>query len=229
MKTLQEFCIFMKEYLDEGPKLNLNMDTNKWLGPPSGLERSIGRKNMPPVRVSNKEITSFVYKKDKKNDYINLEPANLKPKLKNLNVSLQHGIETSVAHELGHNKDREKGDLPYRMGAVAAANTSGDYGKAGKEAFKAELVANREGEKLLAKHGRSPMATPLKKYNLSTYHNDALDKKIKTTGETALRYHRLGGKDPQRIADIQDTQSKALQQFIKYNDRLTKQHIGKAF
>jgi hypothetical protein len=151
----EDFCNFMDEI-----SLNLNHDTNKWIGPPTPLEKSIGRKNLPPISVSTKHSTSY-NQDDKK---ITLNPSELKGD-KEIFGDQKKSIEFSVAHELGHHIDNTKGGLK------SVKQSSNQHPR---DSFKDELRANREGEKLLAKHGQPPMEPKQKKASLATYHIDAL-------------------------------------------------------
>lgn len=178
MKTLQEFCVFMDEFISKGPKLNLNIDTNKSLGPPSGLERSIGRKNLPHTIHGEKETTNYSSDYSGKDTQIYLNPKQLKTIFKRSNTDLSRGMETTMAHELGHHEDNMKKKMLPSFNRERNFIGRGQAPRAHKEIFKRELRAHKEGEALLAKHGRPPMDKSFKKASTASHHSNLLARRV---------------------------------------------------
>lgn len=211
MKTLQEFCEFMDEFVSKAPKLNLDPETNRtshqWIGPPSGLEKSIGRKNLPPIIHGKESNTNYSTNTSGKDPLIYLNPTQLKTTFKRHNATTSSGMETVVAHELGHHQDNLKGKHVSSFEKEKILDVAGQHEKAARVYFKRELRANKEGEALLAKHGRPPMHKEFKKGSIASHHSFVLASLV---DKNHLSAHKS---------------KSAMDKYTKYHDRAKKQGI----
>lgn len=220
-----------KESIDEIIKLDLN--SPKWIGPPTGLEKSMAARGEKPfVSTSHKASTSFrqglkVNKTGSgplitKVQNVNLNPTEVRGMARQYGTSDAEAAETAVAHELGHMKDQHTGKLDASKVAQRKHFDKGEKFKMEKERFKDELRANRQGENLLKIHGRPPMHKGLKKGTIASYHAGALETNVLDKTINALT--KLSqGQEPSPNEFRQG--DKAMRQHISYRDRLTRQGI----
>ena len=184
MKTRQEFCDFMDEYISKGPKVNVAKSHTNWIGPPSGLEKSIGRKNLPFTTITDKLPSQY----DPVSKRINLSPTQTKQDAKRLDIPVPAETETVVAHELGHSKDpllNKKTSPGVKLKPSHEKHLN----------YALELRANREGEKLLAQHNRPPMNKLSKRDAIGLHHlfdlqRERIDQETLPTGKADLEKAR---------------------------------------